>query len=116
MKPETQKTPLMILETIIIKKIILSIFAPSALISARCARGNHFDHKISYVHHDLEIMCSARNHFDLKISYVHHDLEIMCIKFHLDRTKNARSARIFIRFFTFNADFRALRARKSRLT
>ena len=75
-------------------RAFLSIFAPFALISARCARGNHFDHKISYVHHDLEIMCT---------------------KFHLDLTKNARSTRIFVHFCTFRADFRALRARKSNI-
>ena len=75
-------------------RAFLFIFAPSALISARCARGNHFDHKISYVHHNLEIMCT---------------------KFHWDWTKNARSARIFVHFCTFRANFRARSARKSNI-
>ena len=74
-------------------RAFLSNFWPSALISARAARGNQFDYLISYVHHDPEMMCT---------------------KFHLDRTKNARSARIFVHFCTFRADFRALRARKSK--
>ena len=69
----------------------LSIFAPFALISARCARGNQF--------------CC-------KISFVHHDLEIMCTKFHWDRRKNMRCTRISLHFCAYGADFRELRARK----
>ena len=59
--------------------------------------------------------CSRGNQFCCKISFVHHDLEIMCTKFHWDRSKNARCARIFVHFCTFRADFRALRARKSKI-
>ena len=76
-------------------RAFLFIFAPSALISAHCARGNHFCYRISFVHYDHEIMST---------------------KFHGDPSKNARYVRIFVHFCTFRADFRALRARKSRLT
>ena len=38
---------------------------------------------------------------------MHHDQEIMCTKFHWDQIKNIGSARIFVHFHTFDADFRA---------
>ena len=68
------------------------IFFTLTPISARCARGNHFCHRISYMRHNLLIMCT---------------------NFHVFLSKNARFARIFVHFCTFRADFCALRTRKS---
>ena len=73
-------------------RAFLSIFAPYALISARCP---------------------CRNPFCYKISYMHYDLEIMSTKFHGDQSKNAQYARIFVHFCTFRADFCEVRARKT---